>query len=276
MTLTGSTHPVPSENGTLTFTVKAWPEHLLGLSTVHLVDDEVLGSVETGPWLSWNGLTGATGSLGVLVDVVLANAIVTDRPPGMNSVSTEITINAFNAVPIDGTRINARAHLIHRDHRGGFAGGEVRTDDGLLIAVASQRGRFVPMGTPPPLTRTSNDEPARSLQQLLWPDGDRPQPDDEGHFVLPAGPRFVNHLGNFHGGMSILLAEDMALRATRREDSELSTASIHISFARPILVGSSLTLETSVLHRGRTSALVRVSGRTESGKLCTEATVVLH
>lgn len=269
--------PRAAAAGNDVLTLEAWPEHMLGLNTVDIVDDEVIGSIETGPWLSWNETTGAAGSLGVLVDVVLAYAIVADRPPGKSSVSTEITINTFGAVPIDGTRLIARARRIHRDHRGGFAGGEVRTADGSLIAVASQRGRFVPTGDPPgPARRTSGDDRSAGLERLLWPDGDRPRPDADGHIVLPAGPRFVNHLGNLHGGISILLAEELAMGAVRRDGDHLTTASIHMGYVRPIPAGSEVTLEAAVLHRGRTSAVVRVSGRTGAGKLGTVATVVLH
>lgn len=273
--LQGDPRTPRSSTGVRTF--EAWPEHMLGLTTVELVDDEVVGSIETGPWLSWNGSTGAAGSLGVLVDVVLASAIVADRPQGMSSVSTEIIINTFGAVPIDGTRLTARARLIHRDHRGGFAGGEVRTEQGSLIAVASQRGRFVPTGDPPePAHRTSGDDRSAGLERLLWPDGDRPRPGADGHVVLPAGPRFVNRLGNLHGGMSILLAEEVAMSAVRRDGDELTTASIHMGYVRPIPAGAAFTLEPAVLHRGRTSGVVRVSGRTGTGKLGTVATVVLH
>ncbi len=258
-------------------TLDAWPEHLLGVTTVDLVDDEVVGSIDTGPWLSWNGSTGAAGSLGVLVDVVLAFAIVADRPPGMSSVSTEITINTFGAVPIDGTRLIARSRLIHRDHRGGFSGGEVRTEQGALIAVASQRGRFVPTGNPTePAHRTSGYDRSAGLERLLWPDNDRPPPGADGHVLLDAGPRLVNHLGNLHGGMSILLAEELAMSAVRRDGDELTTASIHMGYVRPIPAGAAFTLEPEVLHRGRASGVVRVSGRTGTGKLGTVATVVLH
>lgn len=265
-------------------TVEGTPERLLGLTIVEFIDDEVVGSIESGPWLSWSGLTGAAGSLGVLVDVVLAHAIVRDRPEGMSSVSTEITLDTFSAIPVDGGALVARSRLLHRDHRGGFATGEVRSADGALIAVASQRGRFVPtdsvsasdsVAAPDGVVAALGDR-SGYLETLLWPDGDRPVAGADGTLALPAGPRFVNHLGNLHGGMSMLLAEDMAMSAINRDGGNLTTASIRMGYLRPIPAGTTVCLEASVLHQGRASGVVRVLGRTETGKVGTVATVTLH
>lgn len=63
---------------------------------------------------------------------------------------------------------------------------------------------------------------------------------------------------------------------SRRWRSDLSTASIYMGYMRPIPAGTTVTLEATVLHRGRTSGVVRVLGRTEAGKPGTIATVMLH
>ena len=256
----------------------AWPERLLGVSAVHLVGREVVGSIEAGPYLSWDGCTAAAGSLGVLVDDVTGYSLVRHQPAGMASVSTEITLDLLGAIPIDGTPIVARARAIQRDQRGGLSTAELRTAQGDLIAVATQRGRFVAaahstmQAFPPP----GGGERAGTLETLLWPDGDRPTANADGHVDLRVGPRFVNRLGTLHGGLSILLVDEIARAAIRGAGGTLSTASIHVGYLRPVLLGSTISLSAAVVHRGNSSGVVHVVGRTETGKPGVVATVTLH
>lgn len=258
-------------------TLAGLPEALLGVTTLQVGDDAVTGTMAAGPWLSWDGHgDAAAGSLGLLVDDVFAYAIVRRQPAGTSSVTTEISVDFLGPVPASG-RLHARGELVHLDDRGGLARGEVRTDDGQLVAVAMLRGRFVPAdpATVPPPVGVDDDVRRGGLARLLWPDGDGPRAGAPLAGV-PVGPRLCNHLGILHGGVSIMLCDLAATTAAARDGGRLSPASLHLTYLRPVPLGARVSLETVVVHRGRTSGIVTVQAHAVTGKPAFASTVVLH
>jgi uncharacterized protein (TIGR00369 family) len=243
---------------------------------VSQADQVVSSSMPTGAWVErGDGLVPA-GSLGVLVDNVLGYAVLLERPLDHWSVSSEISIDL--CAPIEsGSTLFARARPVHSDARGAVTSGEVVDDGGRLVAVCRQHGRYV--SHLPTLdeaegraTRPSVDPaPASSVYELL---GGKPVPGDgSAVFDLMATPSLVNPLGNVHGGITLCAADVTAIAALETPGSHWSTASIRVSYVRPIPLGSTVTFEARVAHSGQTFAAALVDARNAEGKLCATATV---
>lgn len=245
------------------------PEGLFGVTSISVNPGEVLGTMTTGPW------SHGAGALAVLVDDVLGYAILARRPRACWSVSTEIGIDLVAPVPINGQILHARASLEHADERGGLAVGEVLTDTGHLVARCRQRGRFVPDS--PALPGTLGHEPAPVTEPSGMVRRFSGFPAGTSTFDFAVEPALGNPLGNLHGGVALAVSELIAVAAAARADlPELATSSIHVTYVRPAPVGTVLRLESEVVSRGRTLAVVRVVGRDARGKPCTVAHVTLH
>lgn len=253
------------------------PEHFLRVRGIDVDGDRATATVDTGPWLSWDGGTGSVGSLGVLFDNVLAYPMLNGSPLQAALVSSEITIDAIAPIPVDGQRLTARARLVHRDDRSAFARGELCAADGTAVAVAAQRARFVPVVEAPAYdyTQVEAGTGRSSLADLMWPGGSTPVLTPDGRVELAIGSRLGNHMDNLHGGLSLLVAEWSAIAAVRARGSELSSISVRIGYFRPLPVGTVVTFETDVLHLGRSTASVSVVGRTGAGKCGVAASVSL-
>ena len=253
------------------------PEFFLGIAAIDLAHGQSRMEWSTGPRLSWDGQVVAVGTLGVLFDNILAYPMIDGAPLASSLVSTEITIDALRRIPVDAGTLTARGRLLGRTADTAFASAELRTPDGEVLAVATQRGRYVPSGEPPGydyarVTPATSD----SLADLMWPDHGAPQLGADGRASLFVDARLGNHMHAMHGGVSLLFAEWAAVQAVRARGSELEAASVRIAYARPIPIGSTATFETTVEHLGRTSANVHVVGRTEAGKSAVVAAVTLH
>lgn len=253
------------------------PEYFLKVRGIEVDGDRATAEVETGPWLSWNSGAGSAGSLGVLFDNVLAYAMLNGSPCSSSLVSSEITLDAVAPIPVDGQRLTVVARRVHRDSRTAFATAELCTAAGAPVALATQRGRFIPHPPPPAfdyqLVEASSG--TSGLADLMWPDSAAPDLTSDGRIELFVSPRLGNHMNNLHGGLSLLMAEWSATAAVRARGSDLAGASVRVGYSRPLPVGGTVTFHTSVLHLGRTTAHVTVVGRTETGKCGIVATVTL-
>jgi uncharacterized protein (TIGR00369 family) len=219
------------------------------------------GSMLVGPWLEVAGRTPA-GAVAVLVDDLLGYAITADLPRGRWSVSAEITIDVVRPLPASG-RVVADARLVHADALGGLATGTVTDEDGRLLALTSQRGRF--LVAPEGLVEDGawGGPPAPGdLERLLAAHADRP---------LPTTDALANESGNLHGGVSLLLA-DLVASALR---PDLVTASVHIAYTRGIPIGPELVCRATTRHDGRSLAVIDVDGMV-GDRVGTTARVVLH
>lgn len=240
------------------------PEDLFRLGPVTTTEEGLAGSMPAGPWLAGPDGATAAGSLGVLVDDVLGYALIGARPEGGWSVSAEITLDVLAPLPTSGT-IHCSGRLLQADALGAYADGRVTDDDGRLVAVTSQRGRFVPLaGEPVP---ASYDPMADVDDAIGWLDRSYGAGEP---FVVP--DLLANPLGTVHGGMSFCLSELVARRAVA---PHLTTASIRVAYTRAIRAGDTLTYLTEVRHGGRGLAVVDVTG-TVDGRAATAARVSLH
>lgn len=217
-----------------------------------------------GPWLD-GGRGPDAAALAVLVDDVLGYALVATRPPDHWSVSAEITLDLLLPIPVSGS-VRAEAHVVHLDRIGGFSAGRVTDDDGRVLAVCTQRGRYV-SAPGVEIRGTTFARPTGSDAIVPWL---------AEHFVGP-DPRETpdllgNPLGNVHGGISLCLA---ALNAAAVAPEHLEIASLHIVYARPIPVGTHLAHRVTTLHQGRSSMSVSVVGEA-GGRPATSTRVVFQ
>ena len=242
--------------------VRTGPEALFRLGEITTSDDGVyVGSMAVGPELTVDGRTPA-GALAVLVDDVLGFAIVEDVPSGRWSVSAEITLDVLAPLPKTGA-LHVEARLDHVDRLGGLSTGRVTTDDGALVALCSQRGRFV--AAPADLVEEGSwgaPVAAGDLERLLATRAGVP---------MRATDLLANEGGSMHGGISMFVSDLVASAVA----PDLVTASLHITYTRVIPLGTEVTWRTEVLHRGRSLTVVDVHGLV-ADRVCTTARVVLH
>jgi uncharacterized protein (TIGR00369 family) len=202
------------------------------------------------------------GSLGVLIDNVLGYAIIARRPPGHWSVSTEISMDLLEPLPLDGSRLHASAQVVHADATGGFAVGEVLDDDGRLLAVCRQRGRFVRSGPDPDPVAFDLPEDVACLQHLLGATRRTTGLEVEVTGVLE------NPMHNLHGGITLSLADLAASHALDDGGPTLVTGSIHVTYVRAVPGGTTVSVDAEVQHRGRSLGSVEVLGRV-GDRVCT-------
>ena len=241
--------------------VETGPEALFRLGEILVDGPTFRGSMAVGSWLEVAARTPA-GALAVLVDDVLGFAIVEDLPSGRWSVSAEITLDVLRPLPRVG-EVHVTASLVHLDDLGGVSTGRVTDDDGTVIALCTQRGRFIP--APPDLVEEGSwggPVAAGDLERLLGARADEP---------MTATEVLANEGGNLHGGISMCVSDLVAGAVA----PELVTASVHITYTRGIPLGSSVTWRPDVRHRGRSLAVVDVDGVVDD-RVCTTARVVLH
>lgn len=245
------------------------PERSFRVDDLTHQDGVVSGSMPIGTWLRGPAGRPTAGSIGVLVDAALGHAIIRHSDPPRWSVATELTLHVFAPTPEKGC-LEVRAWTESVTNTGGFAQGEVRDDQGRLLAVCSQRGRFVPGGYAPP--RTVPTAPPMESPDVMTLLGVTIQ--DDG-LRVDVGAGLENEMRNVHGGISLCIAELAALSALSENGPPLVTGSVQIAFVRPIPTGSALRVASRVRHRGRTLAVVDVTGVVD-GRTCTVARVASH
>jgi uncharacterized protein (TIGR00369 family) len=251
--------------------VSGGPEALFRVGAVSFDGPVVQASMPVGPWT--RGADGRTsaGALGVLVDNVLGLAIIATRPPDHWSVSTEISLDVFPELGTAQGRLHAEATVVHTDSTGGHATGRVVDDDGVLVAECGQRGRFVAADAStltPTRTRIETSD-AANLAALL----DLEKIDPHG-IDVEISPALQNPMRNLHGGITLCLADLLATSTlSDTEGPPLSIVSVQMTYLRPIPASVEATFRPTVLHRGRTLAVVDVAA-TVDGRLCATSRVV--
>ena len=243
------------------------PESLFGVGP--LIADPGLArtSMPTGPWLRGPGDRLSPAGLGVLLDDVLGQAVLSGRAAGCWAVTTELNVDVVAPLPVDGQRVDASASLVHLDDAGGLAQAEARDAAGRCLARATTWLRFVPgvpdaAVNPAPLAEVVARGPR--LSDLL-----RVPADETGRLKLPGRPDLGNPRGVLHGGVLFCLAVLSAEGVM--SGSGLNTASVRIVYLRPAY--GDLTFEPALVHRGRSLGVTRVDVRNAAGALCTTATI---
>lgn len=252
------------------------PEQLFDITDIRVEGVSSTGSMPVGRRLTGRDGRLAMGALGVLIDDALGFAIVTTRPEGHWSISTEISLEVFPSLQAPSERLRVEASNVHVDGLTAFATARVVNDEGDLVAVCSQRGRYVPLGDAglDEVRSTAPAQDARDLAELIAARTRREA--DGAHVEVTAESHLLNHLGIMHGGFAIGasdLAAASALEAA--EKPSLSTAAVHIAYLRPIASGSRVDFHATVRHRGRSFGMVDVVG-TVDGRPCTIAQITAH
>lgn len=236
------------------------PAHLFGIDTPRQYGWRVRASAPSGPHLLGPDGRVALGSIGVLVDEVLGYAVMAGLGDGAWSISTEIWIDLLGgALPAEGD-LTAEATSIQH---GSFSTGEVRAQDGSLLASCRQRGRRVDFdaSTVEPRTVRPPRPGGESVAELLGLDlaGSRT--------TLVVAENHVNPRGLLHGGVSLAACEVAATAARVAAGSFLATTSIHVAHTRPVPLGSVVELVVEPRHAGRTLWLSDVHALVD-GKTC--------
>jgi len=243
------------------------PENLFDLGPVLAESGRARASMSTGPWLRGRDGRPSPAGLGVLLDDVLGQAVLTARPAGLWSVTTELNIDVAAPLPADGTRVRATAAPVLLDDAGGLARGEVVDAAGRCLATATTWARFF-AGIPDTVLHPPKlpDEVARGecLSDLL-----RVAVAGTGLLDLPARADLGNPAGVVHGGVLLCLAVMSAEQALH--DSLLEVASVRVVYLRPAV--NELTFVPVIVHQGRSLGVVRVDVKNAAGALCTSATV---
>jgi uncharacterized protein (TIGR00369 family) len=245
--------------------IRCPPDELFQIDHARREGEVVHASMPLGPRSKEADGVMSLGSLGVLVDSVLgyANMITT---PGRWSVTTGMTLDAFPALQAAGDRVRAEGEVVQADAFSGFAAGHVRAMDGTLVALCTQRLRFLP-GLPPPEMARPGSPTADQLGRSRPADflGDETQGSDH-HVRFEVVPALQNPLRNLHGGMSAYACDRAVARALRSTASPFVTTSLQVSFLRPIAGGEWVEFRPTVVHRGRTLAVVDVVGAAVGGR----------
>lgn len=264
--------------------VGSGPERALGITRSKIVGDDVVTSMASGPWLSGPAGIPLGGVLGVVIDDVLGFAIARSRTEGWWTVSAEISLDLVGPVPVDGSRIEASGRHVHSGPHGGMSSGTVRDASGRLVALCRQHGRWVttvpadpiapedvigesaPAGEP-----VAEWVPPASLDALL---GARVQPTEGGAVLnLPVTSGLANPLGNLHGGITMAACDLAAQAALHAAGGPTQTATIHVSYPRPMPLGSAPRFEARLVHCGRTLGIVAVTASLDGLKPCAVATI---
>jgi len=253
------------------------PEVLLGIHDIeHRPGGWVHGSMPLGPWLAgWSGNDPMAGSVGVLLDDVLGYAAVGWGEASRWAVTTEMRADFTRPLPAGG-RLFGSGRTVHRDEFSALGKGELADARGEVVAHIAQRNRYVDVRVDQVgAGSTGLDDAVRAetarggrLPDLLGgPTG------AAGRHELHIGPRLANPMGNLHGGLGMTLCE---LVARDLIPKSLQTTGVHVSFLRPVALGTDLVLAGDVVHQGRTLALVEVAARLPDGRLAMRASVTVE
>lgn len=236
------------------------PEELFGLASLGLSADGAVGSMIMGPWLRDGDGRFAMGSLGVLGDNVLAQAVLAQRPVGQWAVTTELAFDFFSEPPLGG-QLTATGQLLCLDDGGGGATGRIVDDGGAVVATVTFWGRFTD-GVPEAVV-TRQRAPALvsrpgSISELLGmtEGGDGP--------VLRERADTVNPLGAIHGGVLVPALERAAVDGGFRPGG-MATASMRVNYLRP--ASGDIHFNVKQVHRGRTFASAEVEALRPDGKV---------
>jgi uncharacterized protein (TIGR00369 family) len=251
------------------------PETIFGVTDLSFDGPTARASMPvTGALVRSGGIT--AGSLGVLIDIALGYALVAARPPGFWSVSSEIAVEALGGLRSARGRLRAEAEVVDVDALGGLARGRVFDDTGELVALCSQRGRFVPVPVGGTSASAGGYERLPAGGELLDLIGAEQLPSDQGaRLQFVASDAVTNPLGNLHGGIGLCCSDLAAHLALGSSNGPWATTSLQTSYVRPVPGGAQVEFRATARHRGRGLAVVDVDGVVD-GRLCTIARVTLQ
>lgn len=259
------------------------PEALFRIGPPAREDGVFRQTMVTGPWMLGADARPCTGSLAVLMDDVLGQPIVAARPDGYWPVSTELSIDLTGRLPCDGTVLHGESSLVAGGLGGGLSQSLIVDDGGRTVATGTSRGRYLPIRPGTAASPPGAADAAETGTMAAAPDSTMSllgasivDLDENAAIVIPGDPVFANPLGNVHGGILLCASEMAASLALRSAGHPLETASIRVTYLRPVPAAGEVIFSTEVLYRGRTLGVAQVISRGESGKPCTVATITRH
>lgn len=208
-----------------------------------------------GRWLRDDADNWRPGALGVYLDNVLGNPLITegsDRTRGL--LTTGLSVDFVPRSDPGPGPLEMPVRIVHADRAGGLSTGELRNAAGETLAVATLSGRFTERtgenrGAPaaPPST------PELSMTEIL---GAIRRPTQDGAVLTVEPGRWIaNVRGTLHGGVAVSLLE-YAASAALGEATWLAS-SFRVDFTRPTSVDRPLEVHATVLKRGRSLAFVQ-------------------
>jgi uncharacterized protein (TIGR00369 family) len=244
--------------------VRSAPDDLFRIYGFHIDGQVVRASMPLGDWSAEADGLLAPGSLGVLVDDVLAYASLTTAPDRW-SVTTEMTLDVYPALQRAGDRLHAEAKVVQADVLSGFAVGQVRSACGEIVASCTQRTRFLD-GRPQAAARSGSRAAGqlRRMHPASLVAGERTACDAS--VRLKVVPELQNPLNNLHGGISMYACDLAVARALALEGAQLVTTSVQVAYLRPVAACAHIEFRPTMVHRGRTLAVVDVAGLVDGSR----------
>ncbi|MCW2747297.1 MAG: hypothetical protein JWP10_439, partial [Nocardioidaceae bacterium] len=251
--------------------VRSGPDNLFRVHDVRVGEGTARGEMDRGDWSSFEGHPIGVGALGVMADDVTGYALATVRRPATWMVSTEISIDAFSGL-LEASSVRMEARVVQSDSVGGFATAKIFDQHNALVAVATQRGRWIPLATsgkmkqPPPIPGIPEGDLGDMLNASTRVDG------TDLVLGLICGDLHANVEHTMQGGITIAAADVAATAALAVEGMPpLVTASLRIGYTRGVLVGDSVEYRAVTKHRGRSLGIAEVTASV-AGKV----TAVVH
>lgn len=234
--------------------------------------------MRTGDWmLDADGLA-CSGALGVLLDDAAGQQVfLSRRDLTQVSVTSELSLDVLVPPPWAGPELSAHGWVEAADGTGAFTQVRAHDGEGRLVAVATNWGRFVTLGSPVTgeVPAHLGPEPGASLRvaDLL---GAVPVAtgEDTASLGLDGDPRLANPMGMVHGGIVACAAERTAAAAVDRPG--WWAASLRVHYLRPTPLEPGVRLSATVSHRTRSLAVVRVLTRSAAGRVSSEANLTFR
>ncbi|MCE3554488.1 PaaI family thioesterase [Pseudonocardia sp. RS11V-5] len=261
-----------------TITPHGRPEELFAVAPLTAGRGWAAGAMTLGAWLEDGpdrgdaGRVSASGALGVLLDDVVGQAVLSCMPDDRWTVTTELSLNFPLPLPTAG-RVLAESKVVHADAAGGTADGRAVHEDGTVVATATVWGQAVP-GVPA-LGGPATGGEDRRRAGLLGALGAREV--DGGGLTVEPSPWLDNAQGVTHGGILACLAEMCGRRAASAVPGgrvPWRTSSVHVVYLRPAM--GPLTVVPEPVHVGRSLASIRVRVIAASAKPVANASVLLR
>ncbi|QTI70991.1 PaaI family thioesterase [Gordonia polyisoprenivorans] len=223
------------------------------------------------------------GAFLVGVDAALGAAVASRLPDLVSVASLTIHLEFIDLRPTRTVDFVFRGRATHIGEDTGFAGGEIVTDTGRVVAHMSTQCAFVPIDTPPPVIPgcpidasllTLSDGGDEALAPLataragarLLAGGE-----DEVQLTATSKPDMCNSRGTVQGGVLAMLAEQAVTAALVRSNpalAEADTMSLDITFIRPVVPERPhVEIVARTEHATRRFASAHAVGRDNSGRV---------
>lgn len=259
-------------------------EDLFGVQRAEVGDDgSFRQTMRTGAWMLDSDGMFCAGSLAVLADNILANAVFGSRPGGHWSVTTELSLDVVHRPSCDGSLLRAESWPVYLESGGGLAQGHIIDSSHRPIATGTARLRHTaaPAGIAGDRDRLADSLPPAKPEvipssTLAALGAEVRRVDQFWELVLPSDPALANPLGNVHGGILLCASEITGALSLRAQGDPLLTSSLRITYGRPARATGAVTFTSEVQYRGRTLGVAKVTGRDETGRTCTVATITGH